>query len=145
MSLCSGTSTGDWDLFLGPLEWARAETGGADRWMLQRRGFSGAARVYSPPCPWDTRYQFSITNSTLKPWDTQYQFSTKTLLSKERNPLSVFNKNSTLKADCPEVADSVEAKACPQKTADVDGLRYSPDDPHYGSGPVHTSLYFRIA
>jgi len=21
--------TGDWDLFLGPLEWARAETGGA--------------------------------------------------------------------------------------------------------------------
>jgi len=22
--------TGDWDLFLGPLEWARAETGGAD-------------------------------------------------------------------------------------------------------------------
>ena len=26
--------TGDWDLFLGPLEWARAETGGADRWVL---------------------------------------------------------------------------------------------------------------
>ena len=23
--------TGDWDLFLGPLQWARAETGGADR------------------------------------------------------------------------------------------------------------------
>ena len=22
--------TGDWDLFLGPLEWTRAETGGAD-------------------------------------------------------------------------------------------------------------------
>ena len=22
--------TGDWDIFLGPLEWARAETGGAD-------------------------------------------------------------------------------------------------------------------
>jgi len=27
-------STGDWDLFLGPLEWARAENGGADRWVL---------------------------------------------------------------------------------------------------------------
>ena len=27
-------STGDWDLFLGPLKWARAETGGADRWVL---------------------------------------------------------------------------------------------------------------
>jgi len=53
-------STGDWDLFLGPLEWARGETGGADRWVLQRRGFSGVARVYSPPCPWDTHYQFSI-------------------------------------------------------------------------------------
>jgi len=26
--------TGDWDLFLGPLEWARTETGGADRWVL---------------------------------------------------------------------------------------------------------------
>jgi len=26
--------TGDWDLILGPLEWARAETGGADRWVL---------------------------------------------------------------------------------------------------------------
>jgi len=26
MSLCSSMSTGNWDLFLGPLEWARAET-----------------------------------------------------------------------------------------------------------------------
>jgi len=26
--------TGDWDLFLGPLEWDRAETGGADGWVL---------------------------------------------------------------------------------------------------------------
>jgi len=26
--------TGDCDLFLGPLEWARAETGGVDRWVL---------------------------------------------------------------------------------------------------------------
>jgi len=26
--------TGDWDFFLGPLEWARAEIGGADQWVL---------------------------------------------------------------------------------------------------------------
>jgi len=26
--------TGDWDIFLGPLEWARLGTGGADRWVL---------------------------------------------------------------------------------------------------------------
>jgi len=44
-------------------------------------------------------------------------------------------------ADCPEVADSVDSRTCPQTTANVDGLRYSPDDPHYGFGPVHMSLY----
>ena len=26
--------TGDWDFFLGPLEWARAEIGGDDQWVL---------------------------------------------------------------------------------------------------------------
>jgi len=30
-------STGDWDIFLGPPERARAETGGADQWVLKRR------------------------------------------------------------------------------------------------------------
>ena len=29
--------TGDWDIFLGPLERAKAETGGADQWVLKRR------------------------------------------------------------------------------------------------------------
>jgi len=47
-------------------------------------------------------------------------------------------------ADCPEVADSVDARACPQKTADIDGLRYSPDDPHYGLGLVYRSLSVRV-
>jgi len=47
-------------------------------------------------------------------------------------------------ADCPEVADSKDARACPQKTPDMDGLRYSPDDLHYGLEPVHTSLYVRV-
>jgi len=27
-------STGDWDIFLGPLEWERADTGRADRGVL---------------------------------------------------------------------------------------------------------------
>ena len=36
------------------------ETGGADQWVSKWRGFLGFARVYSPPCPWDTHYQFSI-------------------------------------------------------------------------------------
>ena len=36
-------------------------------------------------------------------------------------------------------------RACPLMTADIDGLRYSPDDPYYGLGPVHTSLYVRVA
>jgi len=30
------------------------------------KGIFRVARVYSPPCPWDTHYQFSIKNSSLK-------------------------------------------------------------------------------
>ena len=41
---------GDRDIFLGPPERARAETG-ADQWVLKRRECSGF---------WDTHYQFSI-------------------------------------------------------------------------------------
>ena len=37
--------SGDWDIFLGPPERARAETGGADQWVLKRRECSGFARV----------------------------------------------------------------------------------------------------
>jgi len=59
--------TGDWDIFLGPLERPRAETGGADHWMLKRRECLGFARVNKS------------TSESLG------------------YPLSVFNKNSTLK------------------------------------------------
>jgi len=58
--------TGDWDIFLGSPERARAETGGADQWVLKRRGCYGFARVNQ------------VTSASL------------------RYPLSVFNKNSTL-------------------------------------------------
>jgi len=37
--------TGDWDLFLGPPERARAETGGADQWVSKRWEFPGFAIV----------------------------------------------------------------------------------------------------
>ena len=59
--------TGDWDMFLGPPEQARAETGGTDQWVLKRREYYGVARVNQ------------VTSACL------------------RYPLSVFNKNSTLK------------------------------------------------
>jgi len=59
--------TGDWDIFLGPPERARAATGGADQWVLKRRELPGSARVNK------------VTSASLG------------------YPLSVFNKNSTLK------------------------------------------------
>jgi len=31
-----------------------------------------------------------------------------------------------------------------KKTADMDNLRYSPDDPYYRLGPVYTCLYVRV-
>ena len=54
-------------IFLGPPERARAESGGADQWVLKRMECSGFARVNK------------ITSASLG------------------YPLSVFNKNSTLK------------------------------------------------
>jgi len=67
LSMFELRETGDWDIFLGPPERARAETGGADQWVLKRREFSGLARVNK------------VTSASLG------------------YPLSVFNKNSTLK------------------------------------------------
>jgi len=32
----------------------------------------------------------------------------------------------------------------PQKTVDIDGSRYSPDDPHYGLGPVHSMAFVSL-
>jgi len=50
--------TGDWDIFLGPPERARAETGGADHWVLKRRELPGFAIVNEKKRahPWDTQY-----------------------------------------------------------------------------------------
>jgi len=84
LSMFELSETGDWDIFLGPPEQARAETGGADQWVLKRREFSGRARVNKVTSA-SLGYPLSVLNkkSTLKlhPWDTHYQFSIKTLLS----------------------------------------------------------------
>jgi len=37
LSMFELRGAGDWDIFLGPSERARAETGGADQWVLKRR------------------------------------------------------------------------------------------------------------
>jgi len=66
-SLPPPSETGDWDIFLSPPEQARAETGGADQWVLKRRECSGFARMNK------------VTSLSLG------------------YPQSVFNKNSTLK------------------------------------------------
>ena len=43
LSMSKLRETGDWDIFLDPPERARAETGGADQWVLKRRECSGFA------------------------------------------------------------------------------------------------------
>ena len=45
LSIFELRETGDWDIFLGPPERARAETGGADQWVLKRRELPEFARV----------------------------------------------------------------------------------------------------
>jgi len=69
LSMFELRETTDWDIFLGPPERARAETGGTDQWVLKRRECTGFARVNQ------------VTSASL------------------RYPLSVFNKNSTLKEE----------------------------------------------
>ena len=67
LSMFELRETCDWDIFLGPPERARAETGGADQWVLKRRELPGFARVNK------------VTSASLG------------------YPLSVFNKDSTFK------------------------------------------------
>jgi len=45
LSMFELLETGDWDIFLGPPELARAETGGADQWVPKRRELPGFAIV----------------------------------------------------------------------------------------------------
>ena len=62
--------------FLGPLEWARAETGGGDRGELWRRVFSEFDMVYQNLHPEDTH---SNKNSNLRPkWSNELQQKIKT-------------------------------------------------------------------
>ena len=43
-------------------------------------------------------------------------------------------------ADYPVVAESIDTRAGPQKTADIDDLRYPPDDP-----PTVLELFMRLS
>jgi len=81
LSMFELRETGDWNIFLGPPERARAETGGADRWVLKRRELPGFAIVNEKKRP--------------HPWDTHHQFAIKTLLSKDKMgcPISKNREN----------------------------------------------------
>jgi len=69
LSVLNNTLLSNWDIFLGPQERARAETGGADQWLLTQKELPGVAIVNGKKRP--------------HPWDTHYHFSIKTLLSKQ--------------------------------------------------------------
>jgi len=62
LSMFELRETGDWDIFLGRPERARAETSEADQWVLKQRELPGFAIVNEKkrPHPWDTHHQFSI-------------------------------------------------------------------------------------
>jgi len=51
LSMFELRETGDWDIFLGLPERARAETGGADQWVLTRRELPGFTIVDEKKCP----------------------------------------------------------------------------------------------
>jgi len=70
LSMFESRETGDWDIFLGPPERARAETGGADQWVSKRMELPGFAIVNGKkrPHPRDTHYQFSIKTLLSKTW-----------------------------------------------------------------------------
>ena len=61
LSMFELRETGDWDIFLGPPERARAETGGADQWVLKRRECWGFARVNQVTSA-SLRYPLSVFN-----------------------------------------------------------------------------------
>ena len=84
LSMFELRETGNWVIFLGPPERARAEIGGADQWVLKRRELSGFARVNK------------VTSTSLG------------------YPLSVFNKNFTLKLPVPPSprVDFITASSC---------------------------------
>ena len=51
LSMFELRETGDWDIFLGPPERARAETGRADQYVLKRRELPGFAIFNVKKCP----------------------------------------------------------------------------------------------
>ena len=56
--------TGDWDIFLGPREWARAETGGAGKGMMKWRECPVLA-VFIQIAPTSLGYPLPVFNKKL--------------------------------------------------------------------------------
>jgi len=54
--------TGDWDLFLGPLEWARAETGGTPTGVIAEGILRGCQGLFTPV---SLGYPLSVFNKIL--------------------------------------------------------------------------------
>jgi len=81
--------TGDWDIFLGPPEWARAETGAAHQWVLKRREFPGAAIVNEKKTPASLGYhQFSIKTLFSKSSLFPFHLGFKSLIQNTKGRLS---------------------------------------------------------
>ena len=73
LSMFELRETGDCDIFLGPLERARAETGGADQWVLKRRELPGFAIVIEKKTP-SVSIPGILATSSEYPGDTHDQF-----------------------------------------------------------------------
>jgi len=61
LSMFELRETGDWDIFLGFPELARAETGGADQWVSKRRELPGFA-IVNKRTPASLGYPISVFN-----------------------------------------------------------------------------------
>jgi len=64
LSMFELCETGDWDIFPGPPERARAETGGADQRVIKRRELPGFARVNKVTSA-SLRYPLSVFNKKI--------------------------------------------------------------------------------
>ena len=110
--------TGNWDIFLGPPERARAETGGADWWVLKRRELSGLARGeynnFRIP-----GYPLSIFNKKIysqNKSDTTIPKPEETKLKMMGNTAFVHGQHNTFSASRKLMIWSCECATCPEIT-----------------------------
>jgi len=80
LSIFELRETGEWDIFLGLPERARAETAGADRWVLKRRELPKFARVNKVTSA-SLGYPVSVSNKKLFSQKLYSQYSILDFLS----------------------------------------------------------------